>query len=173
MPLVAERPPILVLIGVAGSGKSTIAAALAAQLGWDVGEGDDLHPPENIAKMAAGKPLTDADRVPWLRRVRAWIEERIAAGRPAIITCSALKRAYRDVLRDPHVVFVHLAASHDVLAARLAARHGHFMPAALLDSQLAVLEPPDADEQVITIDVATSPADQVGRIVAELAAGRA
>jgi carbohydrate kinase (thermoresistant glucokinase family) len=146
-------PPVLVLMGVTGSGKSTVAGLLSGRLGWALAEGDDLHPPANIAKMAAGHPLTDDDRWPWLRLVREWIDGQIAAGRPGIITCSALKRAYRDVLRDPHVVFVHLAGSRDVLAGRLAARHGHFMPAQLLDSQLADLEPLATDEQSVVVDI--------------------
>ena len=169
MPPSCERPPVLVLMGVAGSGKSTVGRLLAARLGWDLGEGDELHPAANIAKMAAGQPLTDIDRGPWLRRVRQWIDQRIAEGRPGIITCSALKRAYRDVLRDPHVVFVHLTGPRTVLAARLDARHGHFMPAALLDSQLATLEPPADDEQAITVDISGSLAGQVSTIVDRLA----
>jgi carbohydrate kinase (thermoresistant glucokinase family) len=156
-------------MGVAGSGKSTLGGALAAELGWDLGEGDELHPASNIAKMAAGRPLTDADRAPWLQRVRAWIDEHLAAGTPGIVTCSALKRAYRDVLRDPHVVFVYLAGSRDVLAARLTARHGHFMPAALLDSQLADLEPPEDDERALVVDITTDLADQVATITTRLA----
>jgi carbohydrate kinase (thermoresistant glucokinase family) len=167
--LAFERPPVVVLMGVTGSGKSTVGGLLAGGLGWDLGEGDDLHPAENLAKMAAGHPLTDEDRRPWLARVRAWIDEHIAAGRPGVITCSALKRAYRDVLRDPHVVFVHLAAPGELLAGRLAARHGHFMPAQLLDSQLADLELPGDDEQALTIEVGPSPAAQVATIVAQLA----
>lgn len=144
-------------MGVAGCGKSTVGAALAAQLGWPFQEGDLLHPPENVAKMAAGHPLTDADRRPWLDRVRTWIESHDVG----VITCSALKRSYRDVLRDEHVVFVLLTASREQLLARLTARHGHFMPASLLDSQLADLEPPAPDERAITVDAALPPPDQV------------
>jgi carbohydrate kinase (thermoresistant glucokinase family) len=162
------RPPVLVLMGVAGSGKSTVGAALAGRLGWDLGEGDDLHPASNVAKMAAGHPLSDDDRWPWLARIRSWIDEHVAAGAPGIITCSALKRAYRDVLRDEHVVFVHLAGSREQLAARLTARQGHFMPAALLDSQFADLEPPGADEQAITVSVDASPVAQAAEIVDRL-----
>lgn len=165
-----ESPPVLVLMGATGSGKSTIAGLLSARLGWALVEGDDLHPQANIAKMAAGHPLTDDDRWPWLRLVREWIDGQVAAGRPGIITCSALKRAYRDVLRDPHVVFVHLAGSREVLAGRLAARHGHFMPAQLLDSQLADLEPLGSDELAIVVDIESrSPAELAAPIEDELA----
>jgi carbohydrate kinase (thermoresistant glucokinase family) len=163
------RPPVLVLMGVTGSGKSTIGGILAGRLGWDLGEGDDLHPPENVAKMAAGHPLTDADRWPWLQRVRSWIDEHVAVGRAGVITCSALKRSYRDVLRDPHVVFVHLHGTREQLAARLATRHGHFMPAALLQSQLADLEPPGEDEQALTIEIGPSASVQAAAIVDKLA----
>lgn len=166
--LAFERPPVLVLMGVSGSGKSTVGGALAGRLGWDLGEGDDLHPDANVAKMAAGHPLTDDDRWPWLARVRAWIDEHIAAGRPGLVTCSALKRAYRDVLRDGHVVFVYLAADRDELQARLTARQDHFMPAALLDSQLADLEPPDPDEQVLTVESRSSPTEAAELIIDQL-----
>jgi gluconokinase len=164
------RPPVLVLMGVSGCGKSTIGGALYGRLGWELVEGDDLHPAENVAKMAAGHPLNDADREPWLRRIRSRIDDAVAAGRAEIITCSALKRRYRDELRGPHVVFVHLHGTRELLLARLGARHGHFMPAALLDSQLADLEPPAADEQAISIDIAQPPAVQVQRIVDMLSA---
>lgn len=162
------RPPVLVMMGVSGSGKSTVGGVLAGRLGWDLGEGDDLHPEANVAKMAAGHPLTDADRWPWLDRVRGWIDEHVAAGRPGIITCSALKRAYRDVLRDPHVVFVHLSGTREQLASRMTARQGHFMPVALLDSQLADLEPPGEDEQALHVEIGPNAAAQAQLIVDEL-----
>jgi carbohydrate kinase (thermoresistant glucokinase family) len=162
-------PPVLVLMGVSGCGKSTVGGVLAGRLGWDMGEGDDLHPPENVAKMATGHPLTDADRRPWLARVRGWIDEHIDAGQPGVITCSALKRAYRDVLRNDHVVFVHLTGSREQLLARLATREAHFMPVSLLDSQLADLEPPGPDEQAITVDIGPSPSVQAAVIVDKLA----
>ena len=152
-------------MGVSGCGKSTVAGLLAGWLGWDLVEGDDLHPAANIAKMSAGKPLDDTDRWPWLGRVAEWIHAETAAGRPGIVTCSALKRSYRDVLRGPSVTFVHLAGSRDVIARRLAARHGHFMPAGLLDSQFATLEPPGPDERAISVDVSGSPQDEATRIV--------
>jgi gluconokinase len=161
----AESPFVLVVMGVAGSGKTTIGRLLADRLGWAYTEGDDLHPAANVAKMAAGEPLTDTDRAPWLARVRAWVDDRIADGEPGVITCSALKRSYRDVLRDPHVVFVHLTGQRDLLATRLAARRGHFMPLSLLDSQLADLEPPGQDEQALSVDIGAAPEQQVAEIV--------
>jgi len=163
------HPPVVVLMGVSGCGKSTVGGVLAGRLGWDLGEGDDLHPAANVAKMAAGHPLTDDDRWPWLRRVRGWIDEHVAAGQPGVVTCSALKRAYRDVLREPHVVFVYLAGTRDQLLARLTARQGHFMPPALLDSQLADLEPPAADELTIRIDIGASPPVEATEVIDRLA----
>lgn len=164
----AGAAPVLILMGVSGSGKSTVAGILAGRLGWDFEEGDDLHPPENVAKMHAGHPLTDEDRWPWLDRIAAWITAHTDAGRPGIVTCSALKRSYRDVLRGEVVVFVLLSGSHDQIATRLTARHGHFMPATLLDSQFQTLEGLGADERGITVDVGSPPsvlADQImGRL---------
>jgi carbohydrate kinase (thermoresistant glucokinase family) len=156
---------ILVFMGVSGCGKSTLAGLVARRLGWPVAEGDDLHPPENVAKMAAGHALTDDDRAPWLKRVRAWIDEREAAGESGIVTCSALKRAYRDVLRDESVTFVYLHGTREQLLARLNGRHGHFMPASLLDSQLATLEPPGADEQSLRVDIGATTTAQADEIV--------
>ncbi|MGH8860726.1 MAG: gluconokinase [Jatrophihabitantaceae bacterium] len=155
-------------MGVSGCGKSTVAGVLAGRLGWDFGEGDDLHPPANVAKMAAGHALTDEDRRPWLERVAGWIREHTDAGRPGIITCSALKRRYRDVLRGDDVTFVHLDGAKEQIAARLAARHGHYMSASLLDSQFADLEPPGADEKTIRIDSGVSPERSADRIIAQL-----
>lgn len=153
-----------VVMGVSGCGKSHIGAAFAKAVGHVYLEGDDLHPPANIAKMAQGQPLTDQDRAPWLERVGAALAQ---AGDGAVIGCSALKRRYRDRIRavagDP-VTFLHLAGSQDVIAARMAAREGHFMPPALLASQFAALEQPGPDECAVTVDIDQSP-DQ---IVAEL-----
>jgi len=160
--------PVLVVMGVSGCGKSTVAGLLAGRLGWDLAEGDDMHPAANIAKMSAGHPLDDADRWPWLARIAEWIHTRTTAGRPGIVTCSALKRSYRDMLRGPSVVFVYLAGSRELIARRLTARHGHFMPAALLDSQFATLEPPGPDEQAITVDITGSPDREAVRIVQAL-----
>jgi gluconokinase len=159
------EPVVLVLMGVSGSGKSTIAALLAGRLGWDFEEGDDLHPPANVAKMHAGHPLDDEDRKPWLAKVAEWITEHTDAGRPGIITCSALKRSYRDILRGDHVVFVHVAGSQDAIAARLASRHGHYMPSSLLESQFATLEPPAPDERSITVDINAPAAQEAANIV--------
>jgi gluconokinase len=166
--LETESTPVLVLMGVSGCGKSTLAGVLAGRLGWDLAEGDDMHPPQNVAKMAAGHPLTDDDRWPWLDRVADWIRDHTQAGRPGIVTCSALKRRYRDVLRDDHTIFIYLRGSRDQIAARLANRHGHYMPASLLDSQFAALEPPGADERSVTVDVGGTPSDEADHLIAEL-----
>ncbi len=145
--------PLVVVMGVSGCGKTTIGAGLAERLGIPFLDGDDLHPAANTAKMAAGIPLDDDDRWPWLDRVGDALARARGAG--VVIACSALKRRYRDALRAhaPEVVFVHLAAPKEVVVERIAARTGHFMPAALLDSQYADLEPPGQDERCITVDV--------------------
>jgi len=155
-------------MGVSGSGKSTVAGLLAARLGWDLEDGDDLHPPANVAKMAAGHPLDDADRWPWLELVAEWIRKHTDAGRAGVITCSALKRAYRDVLRGEHVIFVHLAGDREQIMRRMTARHGHFMPPALLDSQLEILEPPDHDERAITVSIGGTAAGEAAEIIRSL-----
>ena len=165
------RPVVLVIMGVSGCGKSTVAALLAGWLDWQFEEGDALHPADNVAKMAAGHALTDADRAPWLERVRAWIDARLDAGLDGIITCSALKRSYRDVLdhRGSGVVFVYLAGQKETIAARLAARQGHFMPAGLLDSQFADLEEPAADEPAFRVEFGAAAADLAEQIRRRLA----
>lgn len=142
------EPVCLVLMGVAGSGKSTIAEALVRRTGWRLLEGDDLHPPENVAKMAAGLPLNDADRRPWLGRIGAWITQRHSEGVNTVVTCSALRRSYRDVLREgcPWVLCCYLEVPARVLADRLERRTDHYFPAPLLRSQLATLEPLQPDE---------------------------
>jgi gluconokinase len=160
--------PVLVVMGVSGSGKSTLASLLAQRLRWPLQEGDVLHPQANVDKMAAGHPLDDADRWPWLRLVAAWIDERAATGEPGIVTCSALKRAYRDMLRRDFVHFVHLTGHRHLLEQRLQHRDGHFMPPSLLDSQLATLEAPGADENAIAIDIALAPEAQVDGVLAWL-----
>jgi len=162
------QQPVLVVMGVSGSGKSTVAGILAGQLGWDLEEGDDLHPAANVAKMASGQPLTDDDRWPWLDTVAAWITDHTTAGIPGIITCSALKRGYRDRMRGPNVVFVHLAGSKDQIGRRLAARSDHFMPPTLLDSQLTTLEPPGPDENTLVVDVGRRPAEEAADIIRRL-----
>lgn len=150
-----SRPPVIVVMGVSAAGKSSVGRALAVRLATPFRDADDLHPPENIAKMASGAPLTDEDRWPWLERVGGELAAAAAAGSGVVMACSALKRSYRDVLRaaNPSCVFVHLTASRAVLEGRIAARASHFMPSALLDSQLAALEPLAADEPGVTIDV--------------------
>lgn len=163
-------PPVLVVMGVSGVGKSTIAQALAARLGWTFEEGDTLHPEVNVAKMHAGIPLTDADRAPWLKRIAAWIDGQRAARQPGIITCSALKRSYRDVVIGdrPEVRLVYLRGGHDLIAERLSGRSGHFMPPGLLQSQIDTLEEPAADEDPLTVDVgppAGAVADEIIRLL--------
>jgi gluconokinase len=154
-------------MGVSGCGKSTVAAILAGRLGWPFEEGDALHPEANIEKMAAGHPLTDADRWPWLAKVADWIDERVDAGENGLITCSALKRSYRDVInrRGSGLMFIFLSGSKETIAARLAARHGHYMRASLLDSQFADLEEPAADEPAIRVDIGPPAAEIAERIM--------
>jgi gluconokinase len=160
--------PVLVVMGVSGAGKTTVAGILADQLRWDFVDGDDLHPATNVAKMSAGIPLTDEDRWPWLDRVAAWIRDHCAAGNPGIVTCSALKRVYRDKLASDNVVFVHLAGSRDAIASRLATRTGHYMPAPLLASQFSTLEPPGEDENVLSLLPGPAPADGATEIIRRL-----
>ncbi len=160
----------IVVMGVAGAGKTTVATRLAARLGCQVADADEFHPPANIAKMAAGIPLQDDDRWPWLDAIAAWIRAHAEARRTAVVTCSALKRAYRDVLRSasPGVVFVHLSGSPELIGERMRSRRGHFMPPALLASQLATLQPLDPDEPGLTVDVARTPEELVEQIVTTL-----
>jgi carbohydrate kinase (thermoresistant glucokinase family) len=146
---------VLVVMGVSGSGKSTIAEDLARALGWVFQEGDDLHPPANIEKMRGGAPLTDEDRWPWLRRVAQTIDAWRATNTKGVIACSALKRAYRTLIigERADVRLAYLEGSYDLIAARLAQRRGHYMPASLLKSQFAALEPPAPDERAIVVDI--------------------
>jgi gluconokinase len=148
-------PLQVVVMGVSGTGKSTVATALADQLGWPFVEGDDLHPRSNVAKMESGEPLTDDDRAPWLEAIRERALEESRAGRSAVITCSALKRQYRDSLREGvgEMFFVHLHGTQDVLEPRMAKRERHFMPPGLLQSQLDTLEPLRADEDGVVVDI--------------------
>lgn len=157
----------VVVMGVAGSGKSTVAASLADRLGREFAEADRFHPAENIAKMRQGIPLGDADRLPWLTGIAAWIRDRDAAGIPTVVACSALKRAYRDILRtgSPGVLFAHLAGTEEVIRDRIAARTGHFFPPALLDSQFRDLEPLGPDERGVTLDVTEPPERLVDLLV--------
>jgi gluconokinase len=153
------KPLVLVVMGVSGSGKSTVAALLAGRLGWAFEEGDALHPQANIDKMAAGHPLSDEDRYPWLEKVAEWVDQRLDHGENGVITCSALKRSYRDIIgrRGSGVLFVFLSGSPETISARLAERHGHFMPPSLLASQFADLEELHKDEPGIRIDVGPAP----------------
>jgi carbohydrate kinase (thermoresistant glucokinase family) len=159
-----------VVMGVSGCGKTTVGQALAARLGWEFVDGDTLHPPANVAKMRAGQPLDDDDRWPWLNaiaaRIDAWIERRT----PGIITCSALKRRYRERIIGGRaaVRLIYLKGSRELIAARLAERRGHFMPASLLESQFAALEPPAADEHAIVVEIDRPVAAIVEAIVTAL-----
>ena len=144
---------ILIVAGVSGSGKTTVGEALAARLGWPFADADAFHPAANIAKMAAGIPLTDADRQPWLRAITARMDERIARGESAVVTCSAIKRAFRDELldRQTQARMFFLSVSRAEAARRLAGRHGHFFGVGLLGTQFDVLEPPQPDEPRVTV----------------------
>ncbi len=157
----------VIVMGVAGSGKSTVGAALAARLGWEFRDADGFHPPANIAKMKAGTPLTDEDRWPWLNAIRSHMDAENAAGRSGVIACSALRESYRDVLGRglPWVLFSHLAGSKELIASRMQARAGHFMPVALLDSQFATLETP---VDAIRLDIAKPPEALVEEVVRRL-----
>ena len=161
------EPVIAVVMGVSGSGKTTVAALLAAAVGCQFQEGDDLHPPENVEKMHSGIPLTDADRMPWLHKIAEVIDRWRARGESGVLTCSALKNSYRRIIVGdrPDVTLVFLKGSRDLIRRRMAARHEHFMPVALLDSQFATLQEPTPDEHPITVDVGAGPSDMVIEIV--------
>ena len=161
---------VVLVMGVSGVGKSTIAKALAERLGWTFQEGDGFHSPANVAKMKSGRPLDDADRAPWLTAIAAWIDREAAKGAHAVLACSALKKAYRQVLMEgrPFVRLVYLEGAHALIAERLANRKGHYFPPELLDSQFAALEPPGRDERPIVIDVGLPVETQVGLIAAAL-----
>ena len=160
----------LVLMGVAGCGKTTAATGLHDALGWPVAEADDFHPEANIAKMSRGAPLTDADRRPWLESLRAWMSEQADRGTRTIVTCSALKRSYRDLLVGAHgrVLFIHLVADEEALRERMEHREGHFMPSALLPSQFADLEPLADDEDGVTVTSRPAPEQTLEAILAAL-----
>src|SRR5215470_9372684 len=164
------RPVIAVVMGVSGSGKTTIAALVAHALGCQFQEGDDLHSRANVEKMRRGVPLTDADRRPWLQRMAQEIDGWRARGESGVLTCSALKRAYRDLLIGDRkeVALVYLRGSYDLIHNRMAARHEHFMPVALLDSQLKTLEEPTPDEHPIIVDIGGRPAEIAADVAAAL-----
>jgi gluconokinase len=166
----ASYPPMIVM-GVSGSGKSTIGQALATALGLDFIDGDDLHPRANKEKMAAGHPLDDEDRAPWLEIIAQRIGAELAEGNPVVVACSALKRRYRTQLVSyaPSTVFIHLSGQRDIIAERQAHRTHEYMPNSLLDSQFATLEPLEADERSIVVDLAQTPADMVRFVKDKLA----
>jgi gluconokinase len=164
---------VLVIMGVTGSGKTAVAEILDARLGWPFQEGDALHSQANIDKMTAGQPLTDADRQGWLAAIAKWVEGRLDASESGLITCSALKHSYREVInrRGWGVVFVFLAGSKATIAPRLAARKGHFMPASLLDSQFADLEDPGPDEPHIRVEIDQPPGVMAEQVLRRLGLG--
>ena len=165
-----QMPCVLVVMGVSGSGKSTIADRLASRLGWRYEDGDRFHPASNVAKMSAGLPLTDQDRWPWLKAIADEIDRVCTAGERAVIACSALKHAYRDILvhgrKDVRIVF--LSGTQALIAERLARRKGHFMPPGLLDSQFKTLEPPDDSEHPLTVSIDAPVEAIVDDIVSQL-----
>ena len=148
-----QDPDIVVVMGVAGSGKTTVAKGIAVSMNWLFAEGDAFHPETNVEKMHSGVPLTDEDRWPWLRLIGDWMSEQEAAGSSSVVTCSALRRVYRDLLREgrPAVRFCHVTAPEAAIADRLDHRAGHYMPPSLLPSQLATLEPLEPDEPGVTV----------------------
>lgn len=163
-----KTPQVVVVMGVSGTGKSTVGEQLAAELGVPYAEADDFHPPANITKMSAGTPLDDDDRRPWLDAIGAWAHEHTAGG--GVVSCSALKRAYRDRLRAaaPDVFFLHLTGDREQIAERMEARKGHFFASSLLDSQLATLEPLQADENGVAVNITAKPGAVTEQAVAAL-----
>jgi gluconokinase len=171
----SDGPSVLVVMGVSGCGKSTIAAMLAHRLNWIYEDGDWLHPQSNVEKMHCGEPLNDADRWPWLHAIADWIDATRLSGHYGIVACSALKRAYRDILvggrRDVRIIY--LKGDRDLIARRVAARADHFMPSTLLDSQFEALEEPKADERPIVVSIVPHPREIVETIVRKLSINEA
>jgi gluconokinase len=165
------RPPVFVVVmGVSGSGKTTLGKGIAERLHWRFQEGDELHPRANVEKMSRGEPLTDEDRWPWLDAIGRWLDERAEAGENAVLTCSALRRTYRDQIREgrPGVRFCHVMAPAETLRDRLEGRRGHYMPASLLPSQLATLEPLADDEPGVVVAAEGDPAHVLDAALREL-----
>ena len=172
-PAAQVSPAVLVVMGVSGSGKTTVGTLLARRLGWRFADADEFHNAANVAKMASGVPLDDADRAPWLQAIAARIDLWLREQQRGVITCSALRRRYREVISGgrPQVRLVYLKGDLAIIAGRLAARRGHFMPASLLDSQLEALEEPTPAEQAITVSIDRPPAGVVDQIIAAAFAG--
>ena len=166
------RPAAIIVMGVSGSGKSTIGALLAEALGWPFADADGFHPAANVAKMAAGQPLTDEDRWPWLDAIATHIDAARGTGQPVVVACSALRRAYRERLRAGHgdLIFLHLTGAPEVIATRQAARQGHFMPPSLMASQFATLEDPAEEVDAVTVSVSASLHEVVATALEQLAA---
>lgn len=165
-----DAAPQVIVMGVSGVGKSTVAKGLSTLLGWTYAEGDAFHSAANVAKMAAGHPLTDDDRWPWLRAIGAWLDVQVDAGTPSVVTCSALRRAYRDLLADgrPAVRFLHLEAGEGLVADRMSHRTDHYMPTSLLHSQYDTLEPLESDEPGVTVSVDGTASEVLRRALAAL-----